>query len=132
MNLTPKQETFCQEYMKCGIASEAYRKAYPTSTKWKNEVVHVKASELLGKVMVRVKELQDEHKAENKIDRDWIIAKLQKVIEMSEHQDKPDTNGINKAVDTLNKMFGYYAPEKKELSGQVVNRVINVNPTKKG
>jgi len=28
MNLTPKQETFCLEYLKTGNASEAYRIAY--------------------------------------------------------------------------------------------------------
>ena len=29
-NLTPKQAKFCREYIKCGNATEAYKKAYDT------------------------------------------------------------------------------------------------------
>lgn len=56
--LTPKQETFCQEYIKCGNASEAYRIAYDCKN-MKPETINVKACELLknGNIMVRVQEL---------------------------------------------------------------------------
>lgn len=39
----------------------------------------------------------------------------------------------HKTIDALSKMFGYYAPEKRELSGEVTTtrRTINLHPTKK-
>jgi phage terminase small subunit len=58
-NLTLKQEAFCQAYIKSGDASKAYREIY-SCDKMKNEVIHVKACELLksGKVSVRIEELK--------------------------------------------------------------------------
>ena len=57
--LTIKQEKFCNKYLECGNASEAYRFAYDCSRMTDN-VISVKASQLLsnGKVTVRVKQLQ--------------------------------------------------------------------------
>lgn len=54
--LTIKQEKFCNKYLECGNASEAYRFAYDCSRMTDN-VISVKASQLLsnGKVTVRVK-----------------------------------------------------------------------------
>jgi len=64
MALTPRQEKFAQEYVLTGNASEAYRRAYPASLKWKENAVQVGGSKLLAKpiVSVRVKELQGEVK----------------------------------------------------------------------
>lgn len=45
--LRPKQENFCNYYVECGNQSEAYRRAYPSSLKWKDETVWKRASELL-------------------------------------------------------------------------------------
>ncbi len=58
MKLTPKQERFCLEYLKCGNASEAYRLAYNTE-KMKPESVNRKAKELIdnGKIAARLAEL---------------------------------------------------------------------------
>ncbi len=59
MTLTIKQEKFCQEYIKCGNASEAYRKSYNAS-KMKNKTINRKALELLenGMITARINELQ--------------------------------------------------------------------------
>lgn len=59
-DLTPKQAAFVREYVKCGNASEAYRRAYDAG-KMKPDVINVKAAELLkhGGVAVRLKEFQD-------------------------------------------------------------------------
>ncbi len=59
MKLTAKQEKFVQELIKGKTQREAYKIAYPTSKKWKDNIVDVKASELLknGKVKVRYDEL---------------------------------------------------------------------------
>ncbi|MGB7842519.1 MAG: terminase small subunit [Salinimicrobium sp.] len=59
MELTKQQEIFAKEYVKLDDASAAFRIAYNTS-KWKDNSVHVRASQLLNtaKVQLRVKELQ--------------------------------------------------------------------------
>ncbi|WFE85066.1 terminase small subunit [Parabacteroides chongii] len=48
MPLTIKQENFCNYYLECGNASEAYRRAYSCS-KMKDESVNSRAYELLKK-----------------------------------------------------------------------------------
>lgn len=60
VKLTQKQEKFVQELIKGKSQRQAYRAAYPNSKKWKDNVVDVKASELLknGKVSVRYNELR--------------------------------------------------------------------------
>jgi len=57
--LNVKQEKFCQEHVKCGNASQAYRTVYSTE-KMKDKTVWEKASRLLGthKVRARVDEIQ--------------------------------------------------------------------------
>ena len=45
-NLTIKQESFCQEYLKKGSASEAYRGVY-NARNMKVETIHRKAAELM-------------------------------------------------------------------------------------
>lgn len=78
--LTIKQEMFCNKYVEYGNASKAYRFAYDCS-KTKDEVVNVKASELLavGKVAVRVQELKNELKNKSDITKDKILQELSKI-----------------------------------------------------
>ena len=58
--LTQRQENFVTEYLATGNAAEAYRRAYPSSQKWKPESLYPKASTLLdnGKVMARIEALR--------------------------------------------------------------------------
>jgi len=58
-NLTPKQEAFCQAYIRLGDKSAAYREAYSTS-KLKDKSINELASTLSRgiKVASRIKELQ--------------------------------------------------------------------------
>lgn len=57
--LTPKQELFVQGIISGLSQRQAYRKAYPSAKKWRDNVVDNKASELLknGEVLVRYREL---------------------------------------------------------------------------
>lgn len=57
--LTTKQELFVQQLVAGQSQRQAYRKAYPSAKKWKDNVVDNKASELLknGEVSVRYREL---------------------------------------------------------------------------
>jgi phage terminase small subunit len=85
--MTPKQEKFAQAYIETGNASEAFRRAYPRSEKWKPEVVNVKASELLkhGKVLVRIRELQADHLERHKITIDSLTADARRAIKLAEN-----------------------------------------------
>jgi len=134
--LTPKQEHFIQEYVNTGgNASEAYRRAYPTSKTWKETSLNVNASKLLkdAKVTLRLKELQEKESKKHVVTREWIIDELKSVIAKSSQAEmivdksggnsgefKYDSTGVNKAIDTLNKMLGYYAPTKTEHSGEML------------
>lgn len=115
MALTQKQENFCLEYIKCGNASEAYRKAY-NAEKMKDETIWVKACELLkdGNVSVRVQELKD--KAESKA----IITLEQRKELLSRWIWEEETPNAIRALDLLNKMEAVYIQKQQtELSGEV-------------
>lgn len=77
MKLSVKQEKFCNYYIECGNASEAYRRAYSCSN-MKDESINVKAVELLnnGKIKVRVKELQEELKRKSDITKEEVLNML--------------------------------------------------------
>lgn len=101
-----RHEKFAQ-----GIASgmsqrTAYRAAFQSSQKWKDEVVDVKASELRknGKVSVRIAELAEKASSEAVMDakerKEW----LTKVIKNSMEETKDKL----KAIDLLNRMDGTY------------------------
>ena len=128
------QEKFCQEFIKTGNQSEAYRRAYPKSLKWKPETVTERASVLMrgSNVSTRVKELQAKIEKKNEISKEWIFKQLKSVIAKSSSSEmikdsqggntgeyKYDSPGVNKAVDTLNKMLGYYAPTKQEVDMKI-------------
>lgn len=78
--LTAKQEAFAQAYVETGNASEAYRRAYNASRMAEN-VVHVKASELLknGKVAVRIAAIQAKTAQKHEITKDRIVSELAKI-----------------------------------------------------
>lgn len=61
--LSIKQEKFCNYYLECGNASEAYRRAYSCSN-MKDESINRKAIELLnnGKITARVKSFKKNKK----------------------------------------------------------------------
>lgn len=61
LKLTDKQEAFVQELVKGKSQREAYRIAYPSSIKWKDEIVDQAACRLLknGKVLARYNEIND-------------------------------------------------------------------------
>lgn len=77
MKLSVKQENFCNYYIECGNASEAYRRAYSCSN-MKDESINRKAIELLnnGKITARVKELQEELKNKSDITKEEVLNML--------------------------------------------------------
>jgi len=81
MELTEKQERFCQAYIEFGNKSEAYRQAYDAEAMNSN-TVHVKACELFkdGNVTVRIEELQKEARERNKVKIDDVLGYLADMI----------------------------------------------------
>lgn len=77
MELTIKQENFCNYYVECGNASEAYRRAYNASN-MKDETIWSRASKLLAeyKVSTRVEELRKQANDMSIITKERILKEL--------------------------------------------------------
>jgi phage terminase small subunit len=78
---TPKQEAFCQAYVRLGNMTDAYREAYNAS-KMQQNTVGVKASTMLkeDKYSVRVKQIRDELEDRNRITIDELVKDLANMI----------------------------------------------------
>ena len=147
--LTPKQRKFAEEYVNTGNASEAYRRAYDVAETTSNEVIAVKASELLksGNISVRVKELQKKEAESFQITRKEVAEGYFKMIKSWEYlMDLAAKENLSKdqkakfyllkemvkgsdyrgAYDSIAKMFGLNAPDKQEIEQTVHNININI------
>ncbi len=147
--LTPKQRKFAEEYVNTGNASEAYRRAYDVSETTSNEVIAVKASELLssGNISVRVSELQKKEAESFQITRKEVAEGYFKMIKSWEYlMDLAAKENLSKeqkakfyllkemvkgsdyrgAYDSIAKMFGLNAPDKQEIEQTVHNININI------
>ena len=77
VKLTIKQENFCNYYVECGNASEAYRRAY-NAVNMKDKTIWERASKLLNeyKVSTRVEELRKQANDMSKITKERILKEL--------------------------------------------------------
>ena len=78
--LSIKQENFCNYYLECGNASEAYRRAYSCNSK-SDKAIGVDAFKLLNypKITLRIKELQEEQKNKSDITKEKILEELSSI-----------------------------------------------------
>lgn len=118
VNLTAKQEAFCQ-----GIAdglgqADSYRAAYGCED-WKDNVIYSKASVLMrnGKVMERIRELRSEVQEKQLWSREMSVKALVQAYREGSGSVKVA------AVKELNAMHGYNEPAKLNISGNLVNRI---------
>ena len=135
LNLTPKQEKFCQLYIELGNASEAYRQAYDAS-RMKAETINTKAKELLkhGPITVRISELQDEHKQRHNTNVDDLIAELEEARKLAlnlEIQEKPQVSAAVSATLGKAKLLGldkvvleHTGPNGGDINVTITRRVI--------
>lgn len=113
-----RHEKFAQCIANGYSQRNAYRAAFPSSEKWKDETVDSKASVLAkhGKVLERLRELAEESTSEAVMNaqqrKEWLTATIKSDYEKTENK--------LKAVDILNKMEGSYV-EKVEVNGQLNN-----------
>ena len=127
LNLTPKQEKFCQLYIELGNASEAYRQAYGAS-KMKTETINTKAKELLknGPITVRIKELKAEHKERHNITVDDLIAELEEARQIAKDPVKPQPAAMVSATMGKAKILGF-DKQVVELSGKDGKPIETIN-----
>lgn len=134
--LTAKQEKYVQNLVKGLSQREAYRKAYPSSLRWKDNIVDSKASNLFknGKVLARYNELIDKADDEAIMSAKERMIWLTNVIKGNVTNTTYDSNGNAydneayisdklKAVDVLNKMSGEYIQDIR-LSGNKDNPIV--------
>jgi transposase len=130
VNLTAKQEAFCQ-----GIAdglgqADAYRAAYDAEG-MKDNVIYARASELMknGKVTDRIKELRSSVEEKQLWSREMSVKALVAAYQIASKQGQ--ASGMTSAVKELNAMHGYNEPAKLNIGGnmmhQIVRKVIDDN-----
>ena len=132
--LTTKQELFVQHLIAGQSQRQAYRSAYPSAKKWKDNVVDNKASELLknGEVSVRYRELLKQfsnmalwsrEQAFNEYE--WLKNQAKEDIKMQGVR-QANSNAFVNALEGMNKM----AVVGDELVNEKLQREIDVLKSK--
>lgn len=117
--LTPKQEQYCKNRAILKMSQrKAYINAFPSSKEWKLETVDTKACNLEAevKILARIKELQDEVKAEMMKEAAWTrkdaLEELKKLINRANMEmdttgtmSGPNVSAIVNAVKELNSIY---------------------------
>lgn len=119
----PRHEKFAQELAGGMSQRSAYRAAFPSSEKWKDETVDSKASVLAknGKVLERLQELAEASTTEAVMNatqrKEWLTGIIRSKAE--------ETKDKLKACDLLNRMDGAYVDklqvDTKINTGQLDN-----------
>lgn len=114
--MTPKQEAFCQAYIETGNASEAYRRAYPGSDKWKPEALWVKASQLLAKdkVRLRIAELQEVAAEKHEVTVESVAAKLELAYKAAAKFKQ--SGGMVQAQLGIAKLYGLIVDKQQDVT----------------
>ena len=108
--LTPKQEQYCKNRAILKMSQrKAYLDAFPSAKEWKLETVDTKACNLEAedKILARIKELQDEIKAE--------------MMQQAEWTRKDALNELKRLIDRANREMD----ETSSMSGPNVSAIIN-------
>lgn len=115
MSLTSKQEKFAQEVASGKSQADAYRAAFDCA-KSKPETIRRKASELMahGNISATVEKLKAQLAEKGLWTREESVNVLAQIAKAAEK----DADRV-RAVAELNKMHGFEAPQKVELSGSV-------------
>lgn len=116
MNLTSKQEIFCQSIADGVSQAEAYRKAYNVSETTKQETVWKRSSELMqnGAVAGRVQEIQKSLAKKALWTREMSVKALIEAYQVA--KDRKNPNGMTGAVKELNIMHGYNEPQQIDIN----------------
>ena len=132
-----RHERFAQIVASGKTQADAYRTVFPSSRKWKDSAVHVKGSELAGKVKGRIDELLQAKADDGIATREELARFLTKTVRtpVGDVDDKSDLaqevevrasgDGVTTrvkmpskiaAASELAKLRGYYAPEQVQTT----------------
>ena len=133
INLTPKQESFCQLYIELGNASEAYRQSYDADSMNEN-TVNRKAKELLdnGKIRARLDQIRKEHSKRHNITVDSLLLELEEARQAAFEGERPQVSAAVSATMGKAKLLGldkqileHTGPNGKDLEITITRRVID-------
>jgi phage terminase small subunit len=116
--LTNDEKLFVKEYLSNGFnQTKAYLKIFPNTT---YGVAATLSSKLLKKNHIKSFIEKEIEKAGEKMDlrKEDLIKDLLKIKEMCVSEDKRSIHNAIKAIEVLNKMLGYNAPEKTDVNIQ--------------
>lgn len=128
--LTPKQEQYCKNRAILKMSQrKAYLDAFPSAKEWKLETVDTKACNLEAenKILARIKELQDEIKAEMMQQAEWtrkdalkelksLIDRANKEMDETNSMSGPNVSAIVNAVKELNSIYEVTAETTEQES----------------
>lgn len=123
MKLTPKQELFCQAYVKLGNASDAYRAAYNCENS-KPSTIHRCAHDLLKRphVAARIAELNQQALERTEVTAEAIVRRAWEIA----NEDKGDRVGALALLAKRHREFS----EKQEHSGADGGPIVIERPTR--
>jgi len=132
--LTVRQEKFCQEYVaNGGNATNAYKAAYSTGN-MKPETINNKGYKLTKQddIWARISEIRKKIEEKSNVSAVWVRERLVEIVErcmqaepIFDADGKPtgeykfDSSGANKAIDTINRMQGYYEKDNKQSKAEI-------------
>lgn len=148
--LNEKQKAFCKEYILDFNGSAAARRA-GYSVKTSDRIAH----RLLRKVEIKeyIDQLKHEAAVKSRITPEWILNKLEQIVEMglgdkptdvvvkesigqgfsntyTQKMTKADLAAAKSALDLLGRYHGIFTDKQQvEHTGQIVKRIIKVNPS---
>lgn len=127
LNLTPKQESFCQLYIELGNASEAYRQSYDADSMNEN-TVNRKAKELLdnGKITARLDQIRKEHSKRHNITVDTLLVELEEARKAAFEGERPQVSAAVAATMGKAKLLGF-DKQVVELSGKDGKPIETIN-----
>lgn len=126
VDLTPKQEKFCQAYVETSNGAEAYRTAYNSKAKPQNQAVE--ASKLLAdpNIALRVEQIREATRANHNITLADILRELEEARVTALTAQNPQTSAAVAASMGKAKLLGFDKERKEPQAKDPV--VINFVP----
>lgn len=113
MPLNLRQERFCREYVKTGIAGEAYRRAGYRST---GEAIYFNASRLkaMDKVKSRIEELTDQAIDAADLTKDKLLGRAVEIMNRAKEQGNVGAEG--QMLERLLKVTGAWVEKREDVT----------------
>lgn len=123
VNLTAKQEAFCQRMADGMTQADAYRSAY-NAKKMADKTVWKRASELManGDVAGRVAELKAKLESKQLWSREMSVKGLVAAFKVA--QTGGNASGMTGAIKELNAMHGFNEPSRFEVTHKITRIII--------